>query len=173
MVDVRRLGTALALLSFTAGAALGEPPPASPPPAAAVTPAPATTVVVQTPIPLAHDACLDHAVKELGMSAKRAEGAARHWDIAAKFLHATVAKDVGAALTVDLEKGDKSTLIKVRTSWPGAPKDKAVQLEMEERLRAMATKMSQQCGVTKPELACTVTPAGGAAAPCTPIAPTP
>lgn len=130
-------------------------------------PAPSTSVMVQVQMPLAQDACLDHTVKDLGMSAKKIEGPARHWDIAPKFLHGVLAKDVGAAVNVELEKTDKATLIHVHAVWSGAPKDKDVQLEIEERLRSMTVKMAQECNVVKPELACTTTPAGGAAAPCT------
>ena len=129
-------------------------------------PAPSTSVSVQAPVPLAQDSCLDHTVKELGMSAKKADSPARHWDIAPKFLHGALAKDVAASVSVELEKTDKATLIHVRAAWSGAPKDKDVQLEIEERLRLMTTKMAQQCNVVRPELVCTTTPAGGVAAPC-------
>ncbi len=152
-----------AIMLFAPGWLLASAALAGPP-----APVPVTAVVVQTPVPLTHDACLDHTVKELGMSATRAAGPARHWDIAPKFLHGALAKDTAAKLTVDLEKSDTATTVAVRTSFAGAPKEKATQAELEERLRLMATKMAQQCGVIKPELACTLTPAGGVAAPCAP-----
>lgn len=147
-----------------AGATLADPPVPPPAPVAA----PATVVLVQTQVPPAFDGCLDHTVKELGMSAKRADGPARHWDIAPKFLHGVLQKDGAAALTVDLDKTDKAARVSVRAAWSGAAKDKATQGEIEERLRLMAAKMAQQCGVTKAELTCTTTPAGGTAAPCLP-----
>ncbi len=153
-----RLGTALAPACLLAGVALADAP----------APAATTKVAAQTSVPLAQDGCLDHTVKELGMSAKKAEGPARHWDIAPRFLHGALAKDPAATLTVDLERSDKAALVIVRAGWAGAPKDKATQAELEERLRLMAAKMAQQCGVTKAEVTCTVAPAGGVAAPCLP-----
>lgn len=172
MHNIRMLSrtAVLALLTAT-GASAAEPPPAAT--TAAGTPPPATSVATTAAVPLAQDACLDHTVRELGMSAKKAEGAARHWDIAPKFLHGALAKEATAAFSVDLEKTDKAALVKVKATWPGAPKAKEVQLEIEERLRQMTAKMAQTCGVPRAEVTCVTTPAGGAAAPCVPPAPTP
>lgn len=139
----------------------------------AAPPAASTQVATQASVPVAQDGCLDHTVRELGMSAKRAEGAARHWDIAPKFLHGALAKEAAATLTVDLDKQEKATQVMVRASWPGAPKEAEVQREIEERLRLMASKMAQTCGVIRPEVACTTTPAGAAAAPCAPASKAP
>jgi hypothetical protein len=165
-MHIRSVLSRMLWLSTTliAGSVLANPaaPPASPAPAAA---APSTLVAIETAVPLAQDGCLDHTVRELGMSAKRAEGSARHWDIAPKFLHGALAKDAGT-FTIDFEKTDKATQVRVRASWPGAPKESAVQLEIEERLRLMTVKMTQLCSVLKPQIACTRTPAGGAAAAC-------
>lgn len=162
--------TVLALLT-AASAFAAEPPPAAP--TAASPPPAATSVATTAAVPLAQDACLDHTVRELGMSAKKAEGAPRHWDIAPKFLHGALAKDATAAFTVDLEKTDKAALVKVKATWPGAPKAKEVQLEIEERLRVMTAKMAQTCGVPRADVTCTTTPAGGVAAPCVPPAAAP
>ena len=155
-----------ALLGLAAASpSLAEAPAAPAAPAAAPT---ATAVVTQAAVPAAQDACLDHTVKELGMSAKRAEGPARHWDIAPKFLHGALAKDGGATFAVDFEKADKAWLVKVRAAWTGAPKDTALQLEIEERLRVMTAKMAQLCGVPRAQVECTTTPAGAKPAPCAP-----
>lgn len=157
----RILSLTFVVLTLAPAAAGAEPPAAAPP---------GTVLVTQASVPLAQDACLDHSVKELGMSAKRAEGSARHWDIAPKFLHGGLAKEASASFTLDFEKTDKASLVKIRAAWPGAPKAKEVQLELEERLRQMAAKIAQVCGVVRADVACTITAPGAAAAPCAPPA---
>ena len=124
---------------------------------------PRSTVQVTAPVPAESDGCLDHTVKELGMSAKRVEKE-RRWNIGPQYLHPSVAKD--GAFTVEHVKTGEHTTVTVVVSWPGALKAPAVQAELEERLRAMVTKMTQLCGVLKPALTCTVSSAGAAAAPC-------
>lgn len=127
--------------------------------------APSTRLETSSTVPVDQDACLDHSVKELGMSAKR-QGTDRVWNIASKFLHPTVAKD--GTLMVRFEKGDKVSTIVVTATWAGGVKDKDVQPELEQRVASMARKMSQLCGVNQPDVACKLTPAGGAPVVCKP-----
>lgn len=141
-------------------------------PAAVVAASTSTTVETQSSVPPKQDACLDHGVKELGMSAKRADPLARRWDIAPKFLHAVLASDARAALTVELEKLEAKSIVRIRARWSGAPQRSDVQLEIEERLRSMAHKIAQLCGVPRPDVTCTTTPAGAVKGdPCTPPPP--
>lgn len=115
-------------------------------------------------VPADMDRCLDHTIKELGMSAKPKEGE-RAWNIAPKFLHPSIATD--GSLSVRFEKLERESKIVVLATWAGAPKEKAIQDELEERLRAMAHKMAQLCGVTNPQVLCQRTPSGGKPSTCT------
>jgi hypothetical protein len=125
--------------------------------------APRSRVVTSSEVTAEMDGCLDHSVRELGMSAKR-EGEARSWRIGPQFLHPTVAPE--GTLQVRFEKAPTRTKIVVDATWPGALKADDVQREIESRLRAMAEKLAQVCGVTKPAVECVATPAGGAAKAC-------
>jgi hypothetical protein len=124
---------------------------------------PRTELLASTVVPLEADACLDHAVKELGMSAKRIEKQ-RRWKIGPQFIHPSVVE--GGTVGVELKKGEHDTTIEVRVTWPGAPKAAVEQGEVEERVSLMAGKMAQMCGVTQPAVRCDLFPAGGAARPC-------
>lgn len=133
-------------------------------PAAAVE-AERTSLEVSAPVPAELDGCLDRAVKELGMSARRVEKE-RRWNIGPQFLHPSVVK--GGTLTVEYRARGGQTLVVVEASWPGARKEPAVQAELQERVRGMVSKLVQICGVLKPELACRVAAAGAAPAACEP-----
>lgn len=122
------------------------------------------TLEAVSQVPVEQDACLDHAVKELGMSAKKAEPE-RRWVIGSQFLHSSVAK--GGTLGVKLEKGERTTQVRVTATWPGEKKPKEVQVELESRVGAIAAKMAQICGVIRPEVKCEVKDATGKAATCT------
>jgi hypothetical protein len=116
-------------------------------------------------VPGDQDACLDLSVRELGMSAKRVE-AERRWNIGPQYLHPTV--KAGGSLDVKFEKGAGATQVRVSATWPGGPKPKDVQPEIEQRLVAMASKLAQICGVVRAEVKCTVTTAEGKSAACAP-----
>jgi hypothetical protein len=123
------------------------------------------TVQAQSLVPVDQDYCLDHAVKELGMSAKRVEGE-RRWVIGPQFLHSAVAKE--GTLGVFIEKGATTSAVRVTATWPGAVKSKEVEEEIESRLVSMASKMAQNCGVTKPTVQCELKDAAGKASSCGP-----
>jgi hypothetical protein len=123
-----------------------------------------TTLEAVSQVPVDQDACLDHTVRELGMSAKKAEPE-RRWVIGSQFLHSAVAK-VGT-LGVRFEKGERTTQVRVTATWPGEKKPAAVQEEMESRISSMVWKMAQLCGVTRPEVKCEVKDAAGKATACT------
>ena len=128
--------------------------------------APAASVLeTSASVPVDQDGCLDHTVRELGMSAKK-QGTDRVWNIAPKFLHPSVAQ--GGTLTVRMEKGDKVSTVLVKATWPGGVKPKDIQPELEARLVAMTGKMGQLCGVNRPDVKCTFTPAGAAPTACNP-----
>jgi hypothetical protein len=124
---------------------------------------PRTELLASTLLPLEADGCLDHAVKELGMSAKRLEKE-RRWKIGPQFIHPSIVE--GGTVGVELKKGEHGTSVEVRVSWPGAPKADVEQSEVEERVSLVAGKMAQMCGVTQPEVRCELVPAGGAARAC-------
>lgn len=109
------------------------------------------------------DSCLDHAVKELGMSAKKQEGE-RRWVIAPQFLHPSLVPS--GTIEVRMEKGEKASTVRVNVSFPGELKPADVQRTIEERLITMTGKLAQICGVTHPEVSCTVSTKGGAPAQC-------
>jgi hypothetical protein len=131
--------------------------------AAAAADAPATTLSASAEVPAAMDSCLDHSVKELGMSAKKVESE-RRWVIGPQYLHSAVAKDGAFGLRFD--KGPSATVIKVTATWPGARKGADIQPELEMRMVAVVTKIVQLCGVAKAPITCTVQESGAAAAPC-------
>lgn len=114
---------------------------------------PTTTLETTAQVPPEQDACLDHSVRELGMSAKRVEGE-RRWTIGPQYLHASV--KAGGTLGVRFEKAAGGTTVRVTATWPGGKKDAAVQPELEQRLRDVAQKLAQICGVVRAEVACTV-----------------
>lgn len=124
---------------------------------------PRATLETTTVVPAEHDGCLDHAVRELGMSAKR-QGKDRLWVIGPQFLHSAVARD--GAMRLELLPGSGGTTVRLELSWPGGAKEPAVQAEMEQRAAAIPFKMGQVCGVVKPTVRCSFAPAGGAAAAC-------
>lgn len=129
-------------------------------------PAPAgTTLETTTQVPPEQDACLDHSIKELGMSAKKVDNE-RRWTIGPQFLHPSVVK--GGTFGVKLEKGEKASLVRITATWPGAPKAKDVQVELQSRLTAMAAKMAQICGVTRPEVKCELKDLSGKTQACAP-----
>ena len=140
---------AAALLSPTAYAA--EPP--------------TTTLSASAEVTLEQDRCLDHTVKELGMSAKKVE-TERRWTIGPQYLHSAIVQ--GGTLGVRFDKGEKASVIRVTATWPGERKPADVQPEIEQRMVAMVTKMAQLCGVTQAAVTCTVTDPAGKAAACTP-----
>ena len=124
-----------------------------------------TTLETQSTVPVEQDGCLDHAVKELGMSARRVEGE-RRWTIGPQFLHPSVVQ--GGTLGVRIEKGEKASTVRVTATWPGSPKAKEVQPELESRVTAMASKIAQVCGVTQPAVKCELKDASGKTARCSP-----
>lgn len=123
-----------------------------------------TTLEATTSVQEDQDACLDHTVKELGMSAKRRDKE-RKWNIGPQFLHPSLLPD--GTVLVELARGDKKGAIALQLDWAGGLKDKAVQSEIEQRAVAIVGKMAQMCGLTKPAVRCTTTVGNGAAAACT------
>lgn len=109
------------------------------------------------------DGCLDHAVKELGMSAKKQEGE-RRWVIAPQFLHPSLVP--GGRIEVRMEKGEKASTVRVNVTFPGELKPAEVQQTIEERLITMTGKLAQICGVIHPEVSCLVSAKGAAPAKC-------
>ncbi len=122
-----------------------------------------TTLEATTPVSRELDACLDHAVKELGMSAKRVEKD-RRWTIGPQFLHPSIVP--AGTLAVEMKPGERDTTVQVTARWPGAAKERAVQSELEDRVTAIASKLAQMCGVTAPAVRCTLSNAGAAPAAC-------
>ena len=122
-----------------------------------------TTLEATTTVSRELDGCLDHAVKELGMSAKRVEKE-RRWTIGPQFLHPSLVP--AGTLAVEMKPGDSETLVQVTAHWPGAPKDKPVQAELEDRVTAIASKLAQMCGVIHPTVRCTLGSGGGPAGTC-------
>ena len=118
----------------------------------------ATTAVAR-----AQDGCLDHAVKELGMSARRVENE-RRWTIGPQFLHPSLVPE--GKLSVQMKAGEGETLVQVTAQWPGPAKEKAVQAEVEERLTVIASKLAQVCGVVSPVIRCTLSDGGAVPPAC-------
>lgn len=131
--------------------------------AAAAADAPATTLSASAEVPAAMDSCLDHSVKELGMSAKKVE-TERRWVIGPQYLHSAVV--TGGTFGVRFDKGEKATAVKVTATWPGGRKDQDIQPELELRMVAVVTKIVQLCGSAQAKVTCTVQEPGAAAAPC-------
>jgi hypothetical protein len=123
--------------------------------------APRSQVEARASVAADMDGCLDHTIKELGMSAKPRPNE-RAWNIGPQFLHPSVVPD--GAMSVEFAKGT----IRVLATWPGALKEQETQLILEERVRAIAGKIAQLCGVIKAPVKCTVTPAKGTATDCAP-----
>lgn len=113
-----------------------------------------TTLVAATSVPVEQDGCLDHTVKELGMSAKRKDKE-RKWNIGPQFVHPSLLPD--GTVQVELNRVDPQSAITITLTWSGPLKEKAIQSEIEQRAVAMAGKMAQMCGVTKPTVKCTTT----------------
>lgn len=103
-------------------------------------------------VPVEHDSCLDHSVRELGMSAKRVEKQ-RRWHIGPQFLHPTVKE--GGAVELEVKMGTTESVVVVRASWLGGAKEEKTQVEIESRFQAIAAKMAQMCGVIAPTVKCT------------------
>ncbi len=122
---------------------------------------PTTALEMTALVPVANDSCLDPSVRELGMSAKRVD-AERRWNIGAQYLHPTV--KVGGTLVVRFEKGEAATTVRVTATWPGTRKPADVQAEIEQRLKAMASKLSQICGVVHADVKCRLTEDGKSSA---------
>lgn len=122
-----------------------------------------TTLEASTLVSRELDGCLDHAVKELGMSAKRVEKE-RRWKIGPQFLHPSLVP--AGTLEVEMKPGERETLVQVTARWPGAAKEKPLQDELESRLTAIASKLAQMCGAIAPAVRCTLASAGAAPGPC-------
>jgi hypothetical protein len=121
-----------------------------------------TTLEASTAVSRELDGCLDHAVKELGMSAKRVEKE-RRWTIGPQFLHPSLVP--AGTLEVQMKPDERETLVVVTARWPGAPKDAPVQAELEDRVTAIASKLAQMCGVITPTVRCRLA-SGGSAGTC-------
>ena len=122
-----------------------------------------TTLQTTTPVSRELDGCLDHAVKELGMSARRVEKE-RRWTIGPQFLHPAIVP--AGTLTVEMKPGERETLVQVTARWPGAAKEAPVQAELEDRMTAIASKLAQMCGIITPVVQCTLSNGGAAPAAC-------
>ena len=122
-----------------------------------------TTLEASTPVSRELDGCLDHAVKELGMSARRVEKE-RRWTIGPQFLHPSLVP--AGTLEIEMRPDERETLVQVTARWPGAPKEKPVQTELEDRVTAIASKLAQMCGVVTPTVRCRIASGGGSAGPC-------
>ncbi|MFO0727814.1 MAG: hypothetical protein U1E65_28810 [Myxococcota bacterium] len=119
--------------------------------------------IARTSVPVEQDACLDHSVKELGMSAKR-PGPERRWNIGPQFLHPSLVP--GGTIVLRMEKGESTSSVEVTVEWPGAAKPGEAQAAIEERLIAIVEKIGQVCGVIHPQVDCQLSAAGAAARPC-------
>ena len=122
-----------------------------------------STLEATTPVDRTNDRCLDHAVKELGMSAKRVENE-RRWTIGPQFLHPSIAPE--GRLSVEMKPTERETVVQVTAQWPGPAKEKAVQAELEDRITAIAGKIAQICGVITPAVRCTLSDAGAPPGAC-------
>ena len=124
---------------------------------------PKSTLEATTPVDRANDRCLDHAVKELGMSARRVENE-RRWTIGPQFLHPSIVPE--GRLWVEMKSTERETLVQVTAQWPGPAKEKAVQAELEDRITLIASKLAQVCGVVTPAVRCTLSDAGAPPGAC-------
>lgn len=120
-----------------------------------------TRLETSTTMALEQDVCLDHTVKELGMSAKRKDKE-RRWSIGPQFLHPSLLPD--GTVQVDVTRGEQSTVVSVTLTWAGGRKEKAIESEIEQRATAMVNKMAQMCGTTKPLVKCITTTGSDVAA---------
>ena len=124
---------------------------------------PRTTLEATTLVDRANDRCLDHAVKELGMSARRVENE-RRWTIGPQFLHPSIVPE--GRLWIQMKPTESETLVQVTAQWPGPAKEKAVQAELEDRITLVAGKLAQMCGVVTPAVRCTLSDGGAAPGAC-------
>lgn len=124
---------------------------------------PVTQLEIESDIPAQHDSCLDHSVRELGMSAKRVEKE-RRWNIGPQFVHPSIVP--AGTVRLEMKPATATTTVKLTVTWPGGLKEKAQQAEIEERVTLMAQKMAQTCGVTLPKVRCSVAAPGQAMAVC-------
>jgi hypothetical protein len=122
-----------------------------------------STLEATTPVDRAQDRCLDHAVKELGMSAKRVENE-RRWTIGPQFLHPSIVPE--GKLSVEMKPTERETVVQGTAQWPGPAKEKGVQAELEDRITAIAGKIAQICGVIAPTVRCTLSDAGAPSGAC-------
>lgn len=122
-----------------------------------------TTLEATTSVPVEQDACLDHTVKELGMSAKRKDKE-RVWAIGPQFVHPSLLPD--GTVRVELAREAERSSIKVALAWSGPLKERAVEAEIEARVTAMAAKMAQMCGVLQAPVRCVTSTGGGPATAC-------
>lgn len=109
-------------------------------------------------------ACLDHAVIELGLGAKKLEGGV--WRAKGALVHATLAAELNVLLRVEPVKAGLT--LRLHSDWPGAPKEPALQAELEARHVAAITRAGRICGELHPAVTCRRTPAGAEAQSCTP-----
>lgn len=142
-----------ALLAAAPGTAAAADPPA----------APRSMIETAIVVPPALDSCLDHSVFELGFGGKR-EG--RSWVIGGEKVHGTLTRDGGVWLKIEPKAGELE--VRMHADWPGAPKEAAVQTELEQRLFDAVTRVARVCGIPNPPVSCTRTPAGGKPEQCSP-----
>ncbi len=139
-------------------------------PAAAAPPAPAprdaathSAIVASTRLPAGQEACIDHAIKELSLGAKRAGNA---WQAKGELLHASIAAELNVILTLEPASGD--LVFTLRTDWPGAPKAAELQSELESRHIAAVARAARICGIAQANVVCQRRPAGADPVACTP-----
>jgi hypothetical protein len=156
----------LQIALFSAPSAPAAPTIAAAQPAPAPAPRDAAThsgIVASTRLPAGQEACLDHAVKELGLGAKRVGNA---WQAKGELLHARIAAELNVILLLEPASGD--LVFTLRTDWPGAPKAAELQSELESRHIAAVARAARICGIAQANVVCQRRPAGGEAVPCTP-----
>lgn len=122
-----------------------------------------TTVESTAHVPVEHDGCLDHTVRELGMSAKQRPGE-RVWNIGPQFLHPSLLEN--GKVNVRIEKGEKVSTVYATATWPGGLKPDEAQAEIEQRLTSMTSMMSLACGAPPRSSVCNAQPSGSPAAAC-------
>jgi len=152
----------VALLSAPSAPATPSAAPAGPPPAPRDA-ATHTSIIASTRLSADQEACLDHAVYELGLGAKKH---GRTWKAKGELLHATIASELNVILTLEPASGD--LVFTLRTDWPGAPKDAALQAELEARHVLAVGRAARICGIVQANVSCQRVPAGAAPIPCTP-----
>lgn len=122
-----------------------------------------TTITSKASVPVDQDKCLDHTVRELGMSAKQVTGE-RVWNIGPQFIHPSIVE--GGKVVVRIEKGEAKSTVFVVATWPGGLKPTEVQAEIEQRLTSMTSMMSLACGAPPSSSVCSAQPADAPAAAC-------